>query len=93
MLETLKRHLRGAPVRRSAKEVDMYSTKSLNGVPTIQRDGRNVLAVWDEDWRFASNLCDLLNEMDAEPPLLLNEHDRVWLKTMDNAFGRKVQHV
>lgn len=71
----------------------MYSTKSLDGVPVIQRDGRNVLAVWDQDWRFASDLCDLLNEMKAEPSLLLNEHDRVWLKAMDRAFGRKVQHA
>jgi hypothetical protein len=72
----------------------MYATKSLNGVPTIQRNGRNVLAVWDQDWTFASEVCELLNEMESDPPLLLNEHDRVWLKAMDRAFGkRKVQHV
>lgn len=71
----------------------MYSTKSLNGVPTIQRDGQNVLAVWNQDWRFASDICELLNEMNAEPPLLLNQKDRAWLKAMDRAFGRKVYHV
>jgi len=71
----------------------MYFTKSLNGVPTIQRDGRNVLAVWGQDWRFASYLCELLNEIDAQPPLLLNKHDRVWLKAMDHAFASEVQHV
>lgn len=70
----------------------MYATKSLNGVPTIQRDGHNVLAVWDQDWRFASDLCELLNETESERPLLLNEHDRVWLKDMDRAF-RKVRHA
>lgn len=71
----------------------MYSTKLLNGIPTIQRDGHNVLAVWDQDCQFASKVCELLNEMAAEPPLLLNEHDRQWLKAMDCAFGRKVQHA
>ena len=71
----------------------MYSTKSLNGVPTIQRDGHNVLAVWNQDWGFASDLCDLLNEMDTQPSLFLNEHDRVWLKAIDRAFRRKVKHV
>ena len=71
----------------------MYSTKSLNGIPTIQRDGRNVLAVWDQDWRLARDVCKLLNEMDAEPRLLLNEHDRVWLKAIDRAFSRKAQYA
>jgi len=71
----------------------MFSTRSQNGVPTIQRDGRNVLAVWNQDWRFASDLCELLNQMDTEPRLLLNDRDRVWLKAMDRAFGGKVQHV
>ena len=71
----------------------MYSAKWLDGIPTIQRDGHNVLAVWDQDWSFAANLCDLLNEMDAEPSLFLNKYDRIWLKDLDRAFGRKVQHV
>ena len=71
----------------------MYSTKSQNGVPTIQRDGRNILGACERDWRFASWLCELLNDIDSEPPLLLNAHDRVWLKAIDCAFGRKVQHV
>jgi len=72
----------------------MYSTKSLNGIPTIQRNGRNVLAVWDQDWNFAYELCELLNELeDDEPQLLLNERDRKWLKQMDYAFSRRMQHV
>ena len=71
----------------------MYATKSLNGTPTIQRNGRNVLAVWSQDWKFANALCELLNELDNEPLLLLNERDRKWLQAIDHAFQGKVQHV
>ena len=77
----------------AAKESDMYYTKSVNGFPAIQRDGRSVLSVWGQDWEFANWLCELLNELNDTPTLLLNEHDRVWLKAMDSAFGRKVQHA
>jgi hypothetical protein len=49
--------------------------------------------VWEQDWRFATDVCKLLNEMDAQEPLLLNKHDRAWLKAIDRAFRRKVQHV
>jgi hypothetical protein len=75
------------------KGVGMYSTKSLSGVPVIQRDGRNVLMVWEQGGRFATDVCKLLNEMDAQEPLLLNKRDRVWLKAIDRAFRRKVKHV
>ena len=68
------------------KGVGMYSTKSLSGVPVIQRDGRNVLMVWEQDWRFATDICELLNEMDTQAPLLLNKQDRVWLKEIDRAL-------
>ncbi len=78
---------------KTSEGVDMYSTKSLNGVPTIQRNGRNVLGVWDQDWEFACELCELLNELDDEPPLFLNEQDRKWLKAMDSAFIRRMQHA
>jgi len=88
-----KRNCRSANESGKDGRVNMYSTKSLSGVPVIQRDGRNVLMVWEQDWRFAADLCELLNEMDAQAPLLLNKQDRVWLKAIDRAFRRKVQHV
>jgi hypothetical protein len=71
----------------------MYFTKSVNGFPAIQRDERGVLIVWGQDWEFANWLCKLLNELNETPKLLLNEQDCKWLKEMDHAFGRKVQHV
>jgi hypothetical protein len=72
--------------------VEMYSTTSLNGVPTIQRDGQNVLGVWNQNWDFANEICDLLNSLEDDPHIFLTEHDRKWLKTMDRAF-KKVQHA
>ena len=51
----------------------MYLTTSLNGVPTIQRDGRNVLGVWDENWDFANEICDLLNSLEDDPHIFLTE--------------------
>ncbi len=71
----------------------MYSANLMNGLLTIQRDGRNVLRVWDQNWRFAYQLCDLLNELEDGPKLLLNEEDRKWLNAMDRAFHRKLQHA
>ena len=71
----------------------MYSTRSLNGVPAIQRIGRSVLSVWDQDWDFANEICELLNSFEDDPEIFLTEHDRKWLKAMDRAFSRKVQHV
>jgi len=71
----------------------MYSTKSLNGVPAIHCDGRGILSVWGQDWEFANWLCELLNELNDTPQLLLNEQDCKWLKQMDHAFGREVQHA
>ena len=71
----------------------MYYTKSVNGLPAIQRDGRGVLSVWGQDWEFANWLCELLNELNDTPKLLLNEQDWKWLKEMDHAFGGKVQHA
>ena len=71
----------------------MYATKSVNGSLAIHRDGCGVLSVWGEDWEFAEWLCELLNELNGTPKLLLNEQDFEWLKEMDHAFGRKVQHV
>jgi len=72
----------------------MYSTKSVNGIPSIQCNGRSVLSVWNQDWGFAHEVCELLNELDNhEPQLLLNNDDRKWLKAMDQAFTKKVQHA
>jgi hypothetical protein len=70
----------------------MYSTKSLNGVPAVQRNGRSVLTVWDKDWNFANEICGLLNSLEDDPEIFLTEPDRKWLKALDRAF-RKVQHV
>ena len=52
---------------KSDEGVEMYSTASLNGVPTIQRDGHNVLGVWDQNWEFANEICDLLNSLEDDP--------------------------
>jgi hypothetical protein len=72
----------------------MYSTKSLNGLPAIQYNGRSVLSVWNQDWNFAFELCELLNELDNNgPELLLNDGDRKWLKAIDHAFKGEVQHA
>jgi hypothetical protein len=71
----------------------MYTTKAVNGVPAIQRNGISVLSVCDENWDFANWVCALLNELGHMSELLLTEHDREWLKGMDGAFRRKVQHA
>ena len=70
----------------------MYSTRSLNGVPTIQRNGRSVLGVCDQNWEFANEICALLNSLEDDPQIYLTEPDRKWLKAMDRAF-KKVQHA
>jgi hypothetical protein len=71
----------------------MYATKTVNGVPAIQRDGQSVLNVCDQNWEFANWLCALLNELGRKSELLLNEPDREWLQTIDSAFRRTVQHA
>jgi hypothetical protein len=71
----------------------MYTTKAVNGVPAIQRNGQSVLSVCDQNWDFANWVCALLNELGHMPELLLTKHDREWLKGMDGAFRRKVQHA
>jgi hypothetical protein len=72
----------------------MYSAISVSGTPAIQYNGRNVLSVWNEDWTFAFELCELLNQLeDQQPELSLTDDDRNWLYVMDHAFKRKVQHV
>ena len=70
----------------------MYSITTLNGVPTIQRDGRNILDVWNQNWDFAYEICVLLNSLEDDSQISLAERDRKWLKAMDRAF-RKVQHA
>jgi hypothetical protein len=78
----------------SSKGMVMYSTKSLSGTPAIQYNGTNVLSVWNHDWTFAFELCELLNELeDHQPELLLTDSDQKWLKKMDRAFKGKVQHA
>ena len=71
----------------------MYSTKSVNGVPAIQRNGRSVLSVCDQDWEFASEVCGLLNCLEDDPQVFFTEHDRTWLKAMDRAFSRRQPHA
>jgi len=71
----------------------MYATRTVNGVPAIQRDGRNVLSVCAQDWEFADWLCALLNELGHKAELLLNEQDREWLNDIDRPFRRAVQHA
>lgn len=72
----------------------MYFTKSVDGLPEIQYQGRRVLSVWDQDWDFAYELCDLLNAQEnRQPERLLTESDRKWLKAIDHAFEAKVQHA
>ena len=71
----------------------MYATKTINGVPAIQRDGQSVLSVCDQDWDFANWLCALLNELGHKSELLLNEQDSEWLSANDRAFRRAVQHA
>ncbi len=71
----------------------MYAATAVNGVPAIQRNGQSVLSVCDQNWDFANWLCALLNEPGQMPELLLTEHDREWLKAMDGALRRKVQHA
>jgi len=75
------------------KESEMYCTTTVNGFPAIQRNGREVLSVWGQDWEFAEWLCALLNELSSVPKLLLNEQDCEWLKQMDHAFGGQVHHA
>jgi hypothetical protein len=65
----------------------------MNGIPAIQRDGRSVLSIWNQDWEFAYSLCRLLNELDKNSELLLNEFDRNWLKALDHAFTKEVHHA
>ena len=71
----------------------MYATKVVNGVPAILREGQSVLNVCDQDWEFANWLCALLNELGHKSELLVDEHDREWLKTIDSPFRRTVQHA
>jgi len=71
----------------------MYATKAVNGIPAIQRDGQSVLSVCDQNWEFANWLCALLNELGCKSDLLLNEHDREWLKAIDSPFRRTVHHA
>lgn len=71
----------------------MYATKAVNGIPAIQCDGQSVLSVCNRNWEFANWLCELLNELNDTPTLLLSEEDCKWLKQMDHAFARKVQHA
>ena len=70
----------------------MYLTTSLNGVPTIQRNGRNIVGVWTQNWEFASEICDLPNSPEDDPHIFLTEHDRKWMKATNRAFS-KVQHA
>jgi len=71
----------------------MYAATAVNGVPAIQRNGQSVLSVCDQNWDFANWLCALLNELGHMPELSLTEHEREWLKAMDGASRRKVQHA
>jgi len=71
----------------------MYATKTINGVPAIQRDGQSVLSVCDENWDFANWLCALLNELGHKSDSLLKEQQFEWLNANDSAFRRAAQHA
>jgi hypothetical protein len=68
--------------------VNMYATKTVNGVPAIERDGQSVLSVCDENWDFANWLCALLNELGRKSDLLLNEQDSGY-----RTYRRTAQHA
>ena len=70
----------------------MHSTTTLNGVPTIQRNGRNILGAWNQKRDFANAICALLNSLADNSQISLAQRGRKWLKAMDRAF-RKVQHA
>jgi len=70
----------------------MYATRTVNGVPAIERDGQSVLSVCDQDSEFANWLCALLNELGRKSDLLRNDHDR-GLKAFDSPIRRTVQHA
>ena len=84
---------RGTQFQLATKVSEMYSTKSVNGFPAIQRDGQSVLSVCNQDWEFADWLCALLNELGRKSDLLLNEQDWEWLNAMDHAFRRTAQYA
>ena len=71
----------------------MYATKTVNGVPAIQRNGQSVLGVCDQNWDFANWLCALLNEVGHVPDLLLTQPHRECLKAMHGNSRRKAQHA
>ncbi|MGB7846577.1 MAG: hypothetical protein WBL63_13245 [Candidatus Acidiferrum sp.] len=71
----------------------MYATKTVNGVPAIQRDGQSVLSVCDQNWEFANWLCALLNELGRKSELLLNEQDWEWLNAHDLGSRRMALHA
>ena len=71
----------------------MYATKTINGVPAIQRDGQSVLSVCHQDWEFANWLCALLNELGQQSEFLLNEQDWEWIRAIDSPFRRAAQHA
>ena len=69
----------------------MYSIALLDGILAVQRNGQTVLSVWEKDWEFAHEICNLLNCREDDPEILLTVPDRNWLKAMDRAFGRELQ--
>lgn len=71
----------------------MYATKTTNGILSIQRDGRNVLRVYDQNLQFATWVCAVLNHLGHLPQLLLTDEDLEWLRAMDGAFRPEVQHA
>jgi hypothetical protein len=71
----------------------MYTTRAVNGVLAIQRDGRNVLSVCDQNWDFASWLCALLNELGDKSELLLSEPGWATLYSNDRAPSRTPHHA
>jgi hypothetical protein len=71
----------------------MYATKTVNGIPAIQRNGQSVLGVCDQNLEFANWLCALLNELGQKSDLLLNEQDWKWLNVIDSPCRRTAQHA
>ena len=71
----------------------MYATTASNGVPSIQRNGQNVLRVCNQNWEFANWLCALLNELGHKSELLLNEPDQSTFNVADSTLRGKAQHA
>ena len=77
----------------SDKGVEMYATKAVNGVPAIQRDGQMCWVSATKIGSLQTGYASYSTNWADKSELLLNEHDREWLKAIDRAFRRTAQHA